>query len=175
VHRRIQIFGYVSLSLSILLVPIFFAWLGFRLISCSSDVSQEVCEWGIAAPLVPTLLITGCLTLALVTLIGDARTLDKDIRVEKLSWANPSRATHYVRRGYRRLRPSHKKHLRRTFSMFSFALACFVSFWAFYWGLPALASMLIGVVIVVSVAVFNWWARPASAAAPSIDLDLSNM
>jgi len=156
-HKRIAVVGWLVWPLLILWVPIFFMWLGYRLVSCTSDVSLVVCDWAFLAPLIPGGLIVGCLAFAVLTLHQRGREATFDAQVERLSQVNLKRVALNVRWGYRGLRETHKKHVRRTMLFFAFTLSMFVGFWVYYFGLPALASMIVGIAIVVLAVMFNGW------------------
>ena len=156
-HKRIAIAGWLVWPLLILFLPTFFMWLGYRLVSCTSDVSPVLCNWGFLVPLIPGGLIVGCLGFAVLTLHRRGRQTAFDAQVERQSRINPKRIAHYVRGGYRGLWETHKKHVQRTILFFSFGLSVLTGFWAFYFGLPALASMMLGVAILVVAFMFNDW------------------
>jgi hypothetical protein len=158
-HRRVALLGYAAWPLLLLQVPIFGIWLFFRLISCSSDVPQQICEWGFLGPLVPGAIIVACLVIVVLTLIQYEQEMSVVADSDGQSWAHPTKVARYTRRGYRRLRPQHRRHVRRILLVFSFALGGFLGFSAFYLGLPALASILIGMVTIISTILFNRWIK----------------
>ncbi len=166
-HRRIAVVGWLVWPLLILLVPTFFVWLGYRLVSCTSDVSVVLCDWGFLVPLIPGGLLAVCLAFAVFTLHQRGRQSTFDAQFEKLSRVNPKRVTHYVRGGYRALHATHKKHVLRTILFFSFSAGVLVGFWMYVFGLPALASMMFGISIVLIAIGFNGWAgRPLGNSYP---------
>jgi hypothetical protein len=158
-HRRIAWFAAVAWPLLVLALPVFGAWLFYRVISCSSRVWQPLCEWGFLAPLILGGLITALLGVDLWTLLRYERKLADAGSFQELSPPERIGVTHRVRRGYRRLHRSHRRYVRRSILVFSMALGAFLGFAAFFLRLPALASMLIGLAVLGGAIVFNWWAR----------------
>jgi hypothetical protein len=157
-HTRIARLARIAWLLLVLSCPIFGLWLPYRVISCSSRVSQSWCEWGFLAPLAMGGLITVSLGIVLSTIVQYDRRLETSGRVSRLDDTGRKRLSHRVRRGYRHLHPRHQRYVRHSVLVFSMALGAFLGFAAFFLRLPALASMLIGLAAIVSATIFNRWA-----------------
>lgn len=158
-HTRIAWLATIAWPLFALSCPVFGLWLPYRVISCSSRVSQFWCDWGFLAPLIMGGLITALLGFVLWTIIQYDRRLEESGTFRWLPDVDRKAVSHRVRRGYRHLHSRHQRYVRRSVLVFSMAMGAFLGFTAFFLRLPALASMLIGLASIVAAIIFNRWAR----------------
>lgn len=158
-HRRIASLAVIAWPLLVLSIPVFGAWLFYRVISCSTRVWQPLCEWGFLAPMILGGSITALLGFILWTLLQYEQRLADGNSHRALQNTDRQGVSHRVRRGYRRLHPTHQRYVRRSVLVFSMALGAFAGFAVFFLRVPALASLLIGLAVIVGAICFNWWVR----------------
>jgi hypothetical protein len=144
---------------TVLSFPVFGLWLFYRTISCAANVSQFLCDWSFTAPVV----LGGAVIVSFVGILWMLSNYERDMGVrsamDRPSTRNPVRFAADTRRGYRQLHTPHRKHVRRHFFLSAIFLGEVTGFWTFYFGAPALASMIAGIIVVLLVIAFNTWVR----------------
>lgn len=135
----------------ILFAVVGLSWLYVRLMMCTGGFWIRTCWYSYGGPLFLLILIFGMLGFLLLELRAFGEGLEERDLVPRLapSENRARRVIHHTRHGYRNLASDHQASVRNTFFVTVALWGCFAGFGLFYWGQPALAAILLGIVSAV--------------------------